>query len=397
MRIGRVVAAAVAAAVGAFGVAGCGSAWEMSPDEIVIGLDEDSTGPGASYSTIAGSTIRLAVDLVNADGGINGKPVRLVVENDESSPTKTPSIIRKLVDHGASAVLLATGSGSVIQAKSVLQQSEIPAIAPVVLSDAFANKPDNGYSFMIPNSLKQYAEVYCGAFEQMGYKTLGILGDASASIDGIIKTLRPALEKCATVTAVEKAPVDAADLTAQASRVTGTEPDAILVASIGGHFEILAHNTLAKIYPDAQRFSLASIGNQPKSWALADPGALTGMVYMGSLSANNPRTAELTEKIRAVKGADYQLTAYDAQAYDAVMMLERAFEIAGDHTDRTKVRDALQQVSDVPATFGQEGLTLSYGPDDHLAPDSLCGLVLVEFGADNKPAGPWASYQPPCG
>ncbi len=35
------------------------------------------------------------------------------------------------------------------------------------------------------------------------------------------------------------------------------------------------------------------------------------------------------------------------------MMLERAFEIAGDHTDRTKVRDALQQVSDVPATFGR--------------------------------------------
>ncbi len=167
---------------------------------------------------------------------------------------------------------------------------------------------------MIPNSLKLVRRgVLRRVQSRWGYKTLGILGDASASIDGIIKTLRPALEKCATVTAVEKAPVDARPH-AQASRVTGTEPDAILVASIGGHFEILAHNTLAKIYPDAQRFSLASIGNQPKSWALADPGALTGMVYMGSLSANNPRTAELTEKIRAVKGADYQLTAYDAQA-----------------------------------------------------------------------------------
>lgn len=393
MRIGKAAPLLVAAALG---LAGCASVTAMSPETIVIGLDEDSTGPGASYSTIAGQTVRIAVDLLNERGGIDGKRVELVVENDESSPTKTPSIIRKLVDQGASAVLLATGSGSVLQAKSVLAQSQIPAIAPVVLSDAFASAPGNDFSFMIPNSLKQYAEVYCGAFEKMGFKTLGILGDASASIDGIIKTLRPALEKCATVTTVEKAPVDAADLTAQASRVVGTAPDAILVASIGGHFEILAHNTLAKIAPDTQRFSLASIGNQPKSWALADPGALDGMVYMGSLSSGNPRTAALAEELRAVKGPDYVLTAYDAQAYDAVMMLARAIEIAGDHTDRVKVRDGLQQVSDLPASFGQDRLTLSFSPGDHLAPDSLCGLVLVGFGPDNQPSGPWDSYQPPC-
>ncbi|RAL36521.1 ABC transporter substrate-binding protein [Rhodococcus sp. AQ5-07] len=394
MRLGKAIAVCAAVVLGA---SACASAGVIPEDTIVIGLDEDSTGPGASYSTIAGKTVRMTVDLINQAGGINGKQVELVVENDESSPTKTPSIIRKLVDHGSSAVILATGSGSVLQAKSILQQSKIPAIAPVVLSDAFASAPDNDYSFMIPNSLKQYAQVYCGAFEKMGYKSLGILGDASASIDGIIKTLRPALEKCARVTGVEKAPVDAADITAQVSRLAETEPDAILVASIGGHFEILAHNTLSKITPQTQRFSLASIGNQPASWALADPKALSGMVYMGSLSENNPRTAELRRKVQAVKGPDYQLTAYDAQAYDAVMMLAEAIEIAGDHRDRTAVRDALQQVSALPASFGQDGLTLSFSLQDHLAPDSLCGLVLVEFGEDNKPAHPWDSYQPPCG
>ncbi|GAA3171709.1 hypothetical protein GCM10020255_060760 [Rhodococcus baikonurensis] len=194
MRLGKAIAVCAAVVLGA---SGCASAGVIPEDTIVIGLDEDSTGPGASYSTIAGKTVRMTVDLINQAGGINGKQVELVVENDESSPTKTPSIIRKLVDHGSSAVILATGSGSVLQAKSILQQSKIPAIAPVVLSDAFASAPDNDYSFMIPNSLKQYAQVYCGAFEKMGYKSLGILGDASASIDGIIKTLRPALSRSA--------------------------------------------------------------------------------------------------------------------------------------------------------------------------------------------------------
>src|SRR3546814_12708079 len=68
---------------------------------------------------------------------------------------------------------------TLFRSKSILQQSKIPAIAPVVLSDACASAPDNDFSFMIPNSLKQYAQVYCGAFEKMGYKSLGILGDAS--------------------------------------------------------------------------------------------------------------------------------------------------------------------------------------------------------------------------
>ena len=148
MRLGKAIALAAAVVLG---TGACASAGVIPDDEIVIGLDEDSTGPGASYSTIAGKTVRLSVDLINQAGGINGKPVRLVVENDESSPTKTPSIIRKLVDQGASAVILATGSGSVLQAKSILEQSKIPAIAPVVLSDAFASPPGNDSSFMIPN------------------------------------------------------------------------------------------------------------------------------------------------------------------------------------------------------------------------------------------------------
>src|SRR5690606_39512390 len=113
MRRARVLAWVLAAALLP---AGCAQVREPVDDYIVIGMDEDSTGPGASYSTIAGNTVRAAVNRLNADGGIGGKEVRLVVENDESSPTNTPSIIRKLVDQGASAIVLATGRGSAPQA-----------------------------------------------------------------------------------------------------------------------------------------------------------------------------------------------------------------------------------------------------------------------------------------
>ncbi|MFI6309345.1 ABC transporter substrate-binding protein [Nocardia fusca] len=375
---------------------GCAQVREPVDDYIVIGMDEDSTGPGASYSTIAGDTVRATVDRLNAEGGIGGKEVRLVVENDESSPTNTPSIIRKLVDQGAAAVILATGSGSALQAKQISQSTEVVTIAPTALTDAVAGPPGNEFAYMVPNPLAQYADVYCGAFAAQGRKRLGVLADSSPAIAGILATLHPKLRGCIDIVGTQKAAVDAADLTAGVSRLLGSDPDVVLVASVGGNFELLAQNTVHRLAPGLQRFSLASIGNQPQSWQLAAPGSLDGLVYMGSLSDDNPRTTELQNWLRTVKGPNYSLTAYDAQAYDSVMLLARAIELAGTHTDRQRLNQALQQVRGIPASFGQAPLTLSFAPDDHIAPDSACGLVLIEFGADNTPAGPWAEYQPEC-
>ena len=375
---------------------GCASVESPVDDYIVIGMDEDSTGPGASYSTIAGTTVRAAIDRINAEGGIDGTPVRLVVENDESSPTNTPSIIRKLMDQGAAAVILSTGSGAALQAKQVSETAEIVTIAPTALTDAVAGPPGNEYAYMVPNPLAQYADVYCGAFAAGDNARLAILADSSPAISGILAMLDPKLQECIEVVDTRKAAVDAADLTAGVSRLLDAKPDAVLVASVGGNFELLAQNTLHRLAPDLRRFSLASIGNQPESWRLADPGSLDGLVYMGSLSSDNPRTADLEQWLRTIKGADYSLTAYDAQAYDSVMLIKRAIELAGTHTDPQRLNEAMQQVQDVPASFGQEQLTLSFTPDKHIAPDSACGLVLVEFGPDNTPAGPWSGYQPEC-
>lgn len=393
-RLARALMAAALAPI--IAASGCASVESPVEDYIVIGLDEDSTGPGASYSTIAGSTVRAAVDRINTEGGINGTPVRLVVENDESSPTSTPSIIRKLMDQGAAAVILSTGSGAALQAKQVSQTAEIVTVAPVALTDAVASAPGNEYAYMVPNPLAQYADVYCGAFEAGGNSRLAILADSSPAISGILATLDPKLQECIDVVDTSKSAVDAADLTAGVSRLIESEPDAVLVASVGGNFELMAQNTLHRLAPDVQRFSLASIGNQPEAWNLADPGSLDGLVYMGSISSQNRRTAELEEWLRTVKGPDYSLTAYDAQAYDSVMLIKRAIELAGTHTDPQRLNEAMQEVQDVPASFGQEQLTLSFTPDKHIAPDSVCGLVLVEFGPDNTPVGPWPNYQPEC-
>lgn len=367
-----------------------------SGGEIILGLDEDSTGPGASYAVIAGKTIRMAVDEINAAGGVDGKKIRIVVGNDESDPTKTPTVVRKLVDDGAQVLLLDTGSGAVLQAKSVVKQAGIPAIAPTAVTTSVALPPDNEFTYMLANGVDQFAEAYCGAIKEKGYKSIAVLGDASPAIDNINKLIIPILEDCAEVVAVETAPVDAADLSAQAARMKKSDPDVILVSSLGGNFEVLAHNTLHQQLPGVLRFSLASIGNQPDSWARTNPGALADVVYMGALDMSNPKTVELEKKLKKLNGDDYRLTAYDAQAYDSVYLLKAAIEAAGGADDPKAVRDALDKISGFEASFGQAGFTLSFTQDKHMGADGLCGLVLSGFNDKNEPTGAWEDFQVPC-
>lgn len=366
-----------------------------SGSPIIIGMDEDSTGPGASYSTIAGETIRLAVQDVNDKGGVLGRPLRLVVENDESDPTKVPAVLQKLAGQGAKALLLQSGSAAIMQAKSTLTQLGLPAIAPTGVTATLVEPPNNELIYMLANTTADWADVYCGAFKAANISKLGVLTDDTTTIAALNKSLLGGLG-CVTVVATEKGAANASDLSAQVARLKNANPDAVLVTSVGGAFEVLAQNTLARQFSGKPRFSLASIGNQPSSWKLANAGALEGLIFMGSINQENPRTKALTELLKKKHGKDYEVTAYDAQAWDSVQLLKLAIEKAGSPDDPAKLNTAIQSLTGYSASFGQPNFTLSFSATKHLGADGLCGLSLIEFGADNKPKGPWSTFQPPC-
>lgn len=404
MRKGAYVATGLAAVM----LAACGGGGNTEPQKgetpklegepIVFAINEDSTGPGASYSPIAGKTVRDAVDEINENGGILGRPVKVIVGNDESDPTKAPTVTRKLIDEGADVLFTLTGTAALVQGKPVIEQEGLVTVASIATAQTAVEPPDNTYMYALANSTADWAKAYCGAFEEKGWKKVGVLADSSPTIEGLNKLIFAGLEKeCgAEIIAYEKAPVDSADVTAQVTKVKNANPDVVLVTSVGGNIEILFHNSAAQVMPDKVRFSLASVGNQPDAWKTANPGALEGVIFMGSLDMEKDTTQELQEMLRKRRGEpDYQLTAYDAQAYDSVYMVKDAIERAGT-TDGEKLKAAMDQTKMDKAHFGQKNATVSWAADKKLGADGLCGLVLTEFGPDNHPAGPWAEYQPPC-
>lgn len=365
-------------------------------EPIVIGMDEDSSGPGASYGVPAGRTVRDAVRDINRRGGVLGRPLKLVVENDASDPTKTPSIVRKLLGEGAKAVILSTGGGSVLQAKPVLQGARVPAFAPVAISEGAVTPPNADYVFMLGNPISDFTKVYCAAMKQAGYRRLGVMTDLSPTIVALNRILLPKLRACVDVVGVEQAELGSSDVTPQVARLKRHDPDAVFVSSVGGIYEILIQNKLAEQMPGLARYSLASIGNQPGFWKVANPRALDGLAFMGALVPGNPRAEALRGFLTRERGGRFEMTAYDAQAWDSVQLIKTAIERARS-LDGNRLKQELEKLRGYRPAFGQSRLTLSFAPGKHIGADGLCGLALVEFGRGNRPGGMQHGYQPQCG
>ncbi len=110
----------------------CGSTQETSQaDEIVIGEYGSLTGTTATFGISTKNGIDMAVDQVNQAGGILGKKVRVVVEDDQGKPEEAQTVVTKLINKdGVVALLGEVASSRTLAAAPVAQQSGIPMITP---------------------------------------------------------------------------------------------------------------------------------------------------------------------------------------------------------------------------------------------------------------------------
>jgi branched-chain amino acid transport system substrate-binding protein len=70
----------------------------VSKDEIIIGTIQDLSGPVAAYGKAARNGIQLRVDEINEQGGINGRKIKLIVEDNAYDPKRAVLAAQKLVN-----------------------------------------------------------------------------------------------------------------------------------------------------------------------------------------------------------------------------------------------------------------------------------------------------------
>ena len=102
----------------------------FAQNTIKIGLITDKVGPAKGYAEPVAQGAVYAVKELNAKGGLLGRQVELLVEDDQGKPDVSATAARKLVDSGAAFILSVSLTPATQQAQSVTLETKTPHMTP---------------------------------------------------------------------------------------------------------------------------------------------------------------------------------------------------------------------------------------------------------------------------
>lgn len=122
-------------------VAACGSAFAADPGvtdkEIVIGGVAPYTGPAGQLGYTITLGLRLGAEEINAAGGINGRKIKVIVEDDQYVPAQSVQALQKLIDvHNVFALGTISGGSHGLAMMPILEKNKVPVINPAVTTEA---------------------------------------------------------------------------------------------------------------------------------------------------------------------------------------------------------------------------------------------------------------------
>ena len=145
----------ISLAVLSFGLLGCppkeGGGTSTSAGgggDILVGEYGSLTGPQATFGQSTHNGIMMAVDEINAAGGINGRKIKVLTEDDQSKQEEAANAVTKLISqNNVVAVLGEVASSASIAAAPICQSNKVPMITPSSTNDEVTQKGD--YIFRI--------------------------------------------------------------------------------------------------------------------------------------------------------------------------------------------------------------------------------------------------------
>jgi branched-chain amino acid transport system substrate-binding protein len=148
--------------------------------EILVGEYGSMTGPQATFGQSTHNGIMMAVDEINAKGGINGRKIKVITEDDQSKQDEAATAVTKLISqNNVIAVLGEVASSASIAAAPICQANKVPMITPSSTNPEVTKKGD--YIFRIcftddyqGHSLGEYVA------KTLGVKRAAILTDVKS-------------------------------------------------------------------------------------------------------------------------------------------------------------------------------------------------------------------------
>jgi branched-chain amino acid transport system substrate-binding protein len=350
----RVLAAVL---IGAALVTGCSKSGgeggaAAAGSTIRIGEFASLTGKEAAFGQSSHKGTQLAIDELNAAGGLLGKQIEFISEDNRSTPGESATIAKKLITRDKVVALLGeVASGRSLEAAPIAQASQVPMISPSSTNPKVTETGDYIFRvcFIDPFQGKLLAEF---ARRTLKAQKVAVFSDVSAPYSvGLAQFFRDSfVAGGGQIVAEQKYTGGDKDFSAQLTAIKSQKPDAIMVPGY--------YTDAGLIVRQARQLGIkvplfgGDGWEAPELLEIAGADALQGTYYSTHFSSES--TEPLAQKFVAAYKAKYNGESPDAMAalgYDSAMVLANAIMRAGT-TDGPKLREALAATSNFPGATG---------------------------------------------
>lgn len=339
-------------------------------DTIKIGEFASLTGKEATFGTSSHEGTKLAVEQINAQGGVLGKQLELLTEDDQTKAGEPANAVNKLISKdGVVAILGEVASSRSLEAAPICQQNKIPMISPASTNPAVTQEGDYIFRVCFTDAF-QGAALANFAVNTLNAKKVAILTDVKSDYSkGLAKNFK---EKYTSNGGTVGRELDFnggdKDFKAQLTAIKASSPDAIFLPGY--------YNDVALICIQAKQLGMdipifGGDGWESDSLLAIGKDAMEGHYFSTHCSIEQP-TPEMVAFVDAYKKR-YNGKTPDAMAvlgYDSALVLADAIKRAGT-TESAALRDAIAATKDFSGASGKFSLNADR--------DAVKALVFIQI------------------
>lgn len=347
-------------------------------ETIKIGVITDRVGVSKPYSEPATEGLIFGADEINRKGGVLGRKIELLVEDDQSRPDISAALARKLIDQGAVFIISMSLTPATQQQQTVTMEAKTPQMTPMNSGDTLTTQLPNPYFWQTgPLGSIQIATLLAHA-RTKGLKKVALISDNSDLGQLLAKFFRAGLEKSGIqVVAEEVVPRGATTAQPQMQKIRAAQPDAMFMAGV-----LTAENVLIlKAYRQyGLKFPIHSSYNlSVPVYMTVAKGLINGVTFVDAYDPEKPEVKAFEAAYRKATGkAPFNLHGY---GYDGIMLVAEAIRRAG-APDREKIRAAMQSLS-FAGVMGAKGMKYSF-PEGKRAGYDPNGMVVRVYEGDKQ-------------
>jgi branched-chain amino acid transport system substrate-binding protein len=354
------------------------SASVLAQETIKIGVITDRVGVSKPYSEPATEGVIFGADEINRKGGVLGRRIELLIEDDQSRPDISAALARKLIDQGAVFIMSVSLSPATQQQQTVTMEAKTPQMTPMNSADYLTTQLDNPYFWQTgPLGSVQIATLLAHA-RTKNFRKVAVITDNSDLGQAIAKAFKGTLEKAGIqVVADEVIARGATTAMPQMQKIRAAQPEAIFLAGVLTAENVLifrAYRELGVKFPIHSSYNLSV-----PIYETVAKGLVNGVTFV---DAYDPEKAE----VKAFEAAYKKATGKDPQnlhgyGYDGINLIVDAIRRAGS-TDKEKIRAAMQE-TDYAGVMGAKGMRYRFPAGKRVGFDPN-GMVVRVYEKDKQ-------------